>query len=430
MKVHQITRNSQLAQSVRMKELKCLTQEEHQFLSIDCKLFPELYQPGFKPFPRYDLKLTTQSIQSISQVSPSLQLAIGYLLTEIEKQAHYIVNKYYDRNIAVDEPYSEVACFDQGDIDETDIKVFSMKSNGKELNCAKELRKLLSSESNEQTMTTFMTVLVDAIEHSNSGTNLTEHISEEVDFPNIEEMLSSKNCLEHCKPFISLDDTIQIYETSSVPIEINEKKIHRFIYEDDDTGKKISSMMVSIVCHGMFNDDDGVYKPAHLSASLSRRRNYGPPEAIGCAPYDLQVINTEKNLGRIIIKFNVEETYRTQSTNIFEIQIYSQSACQHSIDVTCKVSYFVNDVLMHKLCDYFIRKKEIRQHEQSAENMKLDHRVVKRKICLLNDLIEESETLRVQCEKEIDSKEFEFEVDTQIEYQSGMQAIKVGLPPF
>jgi hypothetical protein len=34
-----------------------LSKEEHQlFISIDCVIFPEVYQSGFKPFPRYDCK--------------------------------------------------------------------------------------------------------------------------------------------------------------------------------------------------------------------------------------------------------------------------------------------------------------------------------------------------------------------------------------
>jgi hypothetical protein len=233
--------------------------------------------------------------------------------------------------------------------------------------------------------------------------------------------------LKHCKPFVLQNDIIQIYQTSSISIKMNRRKRHRFTLDDNDNDKKqVSSITVSVVCHGVF-DNEGEYDPAHISVSFHKLQQNGAPSVcLGYAPYDLQIINTERRLGRIIIKYDCEENYTTQSTkNEFEIVIHAQSSCQYSIDVSCKATYDANDILINELYTYFDSKKQMKQYETLAENATLDDRLAKRKISLLKELIKKSEMQRKKCEKDIDSKELELDLDAKIDYRSGKEEIKV-----
>ncbi len=450
--------SSKLAQSIRHRNRKSPTtkfnQEEFQFISIDSALFPQFYQPGFKPFPRYDLCINRERLSRIIQLPKEIQIAIGYLHSETELRAHYIVNKYYDAKFedttggsgggssSIESP--PLLCLDEEEQkekyddheEEQNDPVVSMKNSGKKLYDVDDLSSEIKSfqEKHKELISILHSTITDA------AVSATRIRLEEVEFTNVEELMQyDKRFFEDRKPFILLDDTISVFNTSSssssssssTPLETNENVKHRFILQDDDSWKKCSSITISIVYHGTFVD--GAYSPARLSASFHRLRqdDDGDDEvmlrtksvATGYAPYDLQVINTKKHLGRITIKFDVEENQRIELTDVFEIQLHAHSTCQYSIDVSCKATYYANHVLVHDLCSFFKRKKEVREHRRAIANAKLDERTSKRKISTLKDLIEVSETLRIRCEKNIDSKELE--LDTDDNFRVGMKELKV-----
>ena len=422
----EIMDRSELAQSTRQKDIKELSKEEHQFKSIDYVLFPYLYTPKFKPFNRYDLKLSKDRLMSILQTSHVLELAMGYLITEVELQAHYIVNKYYDRsnlNHSVEESNLTLCSKEV-----VDTPILCMKNAGRILYQIVDLRNdfgalVGNDETFERSIQYLSKLDFDAMIPQNTYRN--------IEFASINEIVDQDDCLDHHNPFIVLNDMIQVYASSSNQIKHHERRKHRFIVQDDDTQKKPSSMTVSIVFHGEFVE--GEYNPARLSVSLNKLQEQqgilSSHSLVGNAPYDMQVINSEKKLGRIFIKYKFDEqNNRAQPLkNCFEIAILAESTCQYSIDVNCTAAYYVNDLVIHELWDYLNKKKEMIMYEDKAKNARLDCRIASTKISMLKGLIQEAEKMRVKYEHDIDSREVELELNSEIDMNLQKEVVKVSL---
>jgi len=420
-----LQKHSELAHAVRKKPINHLTKEEHEFVSIDSIIFPSLYNPGFKPFPRYDLKLDRQRIMTILGAPKLLQLAMGYLETDIELKAHYLVNKYYggiDEVNVINNSESKMTDVENNDYSEEKIPAIHNYMNciGNILHQVNDLKTFGSSSENYCRFDIFCTKLNDILDEKRDDSKVY------LEFEDMEQLVEYDGNYGAINPLIRVHDTIPIYESSSCVISANQKRRHLFTLEDNDTRKRPSTMTVCIVFHGDFIGED--YRPVKLSASLNRLNENGSISILGVAPYDLQTVNTHKKLGRIVINFDFERNIKTSFESIeFDLCIKGYEVCHYSVDVHCTASYHAHDLLVHNVWTYLDRRKAIAMHEVNATNASLDYRIETMKVCLLHELIEEAEACIVQYEKEIDLLETELHLHNDSNYDQNniMDKIKV-----
>jgi hypothetical protein len=65
-----------------------LTIEEHEWVSIDCKLRPEIYDAGFKPL--FNLCLNQEELHRLLKVPKKLQHALGFVKNKRDGTRCYI----------------------------------------------------------------------------------------------------------------------------------------------------------------------------------------------------------------------------------------------------------------------------------------------------------------------------------------------------
>ena len=411
---------STLANEIRSKNFRSLAEEEHQFISIDYVLFPELYECGFKPFPRFDLQFSNKDrIIELIHLPKDVHCAIGFLMTQDELRAHFLINKYYKINRS----NNDIGSFIRSQFDQLttatlpdkvmeangqmDVPTLYMKNHGKKLynvkDCKEEMNQL--SKSKDDFFDLISTFCNNSVILSDDVV-----INEEHNFINIEEFAKEKESMENQTAFILIEDTIPFFNIQPTHMKSNEKRSQTFFLHDDDDRKKPYSITISIACQGVFVD--GKYEAAHLSASLKLINTNDTETYVGYAPYKLQFINTEQKLGHIVIKYDFDTKRSHIPTKyIFELDLIAQSTCQFSVDVTCLATFHANDVAIDQFCDFFIMCKRRRLEELHTMNRKLDQRIVKRKITMVENLIEEAEKRRKQFEVDVDSIELQMEVD-------------------
>lgn len=428
-----ILKHSESIDKIRRKDIHESTKEEHQFKSIDCILFPELYHVGFQPFPRYDLKLDKNRIVSIVQAPKELQLAMGYLQNDVELQAHYILNKYYERNQNVDilditsdsigivNQKSNVA--NSRDDEDNDIPILDLKTSGVQFHNLDDLKQILVGDMNISSLeqNRKMILLMDDLKSRMNDHKCryryatTRSKTDDIEFANIQELIhhhASENVgnnyynrpFADCNPFILIGDNVEIMQTMSSQMKSEESRCHHFIIkEDEDDRRKPASLTICIVFHGEFINEE--YNPASLSASLRMMNNNGIlTSSLGTAPYELQIINTNKKLGRIIIKYDYEKDHEASYTK-FKLEICAMSTCHYSIDVSCNVLYHAHDFVVDMHWHYLHNKCRIKQLEQNLIDEALDCRIAAIKISLLQELVQSAETIRAQYEKDIQQLE-------------------------
>ncbi len=441
-----ILKHSESIDKIRRKDIHESTKEENQFKSIDCVLFPELYHVGFQPFPRYDLKLDKNRIISIVQAPEVLQLAMGFLQNDAELQAHYIINKYYTRNQNVDNldntPDSIVFVNQKSnfvnrrnDDDNDDIPILDMKTAGVQFHNLDDLKQIFVSDLNISSLEQNRKLLV-LIDDLASRMNdhkcryrcaTTRSKSDDIEFTNIQELINhhSSRSLADCNPFILITHNIEVMQTISSEMKREESRYHHFIIkEDEDDRRRAASLTICIVFHGEFINEE--YNPACLSASLCMLNNNGiMTSSLGTAPYELQIINTNKKLGRIIIKYDYEKDHKATFAK-FQLEICAMSTCHYSIDVSCNALYHSHDFVVDMLWNYLQNQCRIKQIEQNVVDEALDCRIAAIKISLLQEMVQLAETTRDRYEKDLDSLDIQqLESDDSKNFKTIIDEIKV-----
>lgn len=96
-----LTELGQLVEKLRLKNPENRTKEEKQFVGIDLILFPEAYShislleaEQMKMDEDYQCSLTKNDLHRILNLPKVINLALPFLLSEEEIQAHYLLNKY------------------------------------------------------------------------------------------------------------------------------------------------------------------------------------------------------------------------------------------------------------------------------------------------------------------------------------------------
>jgi hypothetical protein len=417
-----VDKSSKRADITRRKNHSQLSKEEHQFISIDCVIFPEVYHSGFKPFPRYgyDLKLTKDRITSIIEAPAQLEQAMGYLETEIELLAHFIVNKFYER---IENDVYKFKHEVESDVNENEIDVpkLSIKDARKQLHQIFDFREFNINLQNNLNKISYLIEQING--HFLAYTS--QRSSAIVNIMKMEELAKADYVTEEACPFFIMDDIVQAYSVSSTQINENERKRHRFIVINDTNKAKPLALTISIVFHGSF--DKGEYKPARLSTSFKEVKIDGSISmSTGIVPYHLQSLNTQQKLGRIIMHYEFEQ-FPCYETNkyCFEIEVVSLSECRYSVDVNCDIAHDAGDVIIDELWQYFNREREIKFEGLKVDNTKLDCRILETKNELVKKLANESNSVLLTVKHEIDLHENNLEVKAEIDLRSYIETSKV-----
>ena len=234
--------------------------------------------------------------------------------------------------------------------------------------------------------------------------------------------------------FISQDESETLFETSHHFGHPSDVHIHSFeilSHEKENTShsnkgcrnssRMISSLDVGIVYQGQFCQED--YVPSTVVVRLQGKQNVAPHQKeqglsqmknVGHAPPHLQVPNTSKHLGRAVIKY---QSPHPIANGLFQIVIWMKTfASKYSIIVSGKVMYRACDFLRQEACNFFSNVDKIKEHEVVVDTSRLDIRLSKKKIELLQCSIKDIDQERTKCESDIDDCELKLENDDNVDF--------------
>lgn len=179
-------------------------------------------------------------------------------------------------------------------------------------------------------------------------------------------------------------------------------------------------MTVSVIFQGTFVGNE--YEPGYLSSSLIYFNQSQERESVGSAREPLQVVNSERKLGRLVIEYKPESNVQDMT---FEVAIKGYSACRYSLVVSGKIMCATEDFLVDELSTFLKNENEIDQHIHVVDNINLDIRVLNKKVSFLGSLCEVAEKDKQVVENDIDVEEYNLENDDDIDYFRQIDVIKV-----
>ena len=88
-------RDKKIAQDVRRKDRRERTREHLEWISIDCRLHPDIYyEAGFEPLVDHDLQLNREDLYRLMKAPRILQRAFGFITNDRELRAHSLLHRY------------------------------------------------------------------------------------------------------------------------------------------------------------------------------------------------------------------------------------------------------------------------------------------------------------------------------------------------
>ena len=219
----------------------------------------------------------------------------------------------------------------------------------------------------------------------------------------MEELLSEQNCA----------------------LESRQSRSHRFTLST--SGKdKVLDITVSVVFQGVFGPRG--YRLGRLAVQLyriptsdtSNKKSTGAndkdklamPQALGYAPYSLQVLNTPDALGRVVIHHKPQKVPLEGGT--FQVVVGAAAASKYSIQVSGAVGEDAESVLNREFEDSMKKQSRLTQCSNELEELWTSMRLSERKIAVCQALTEEAESESSRCESDIEMCNAELAEDDEI----------------
>ena len=391
-----------LGQDVRRKQSRERTVEEHEWISLDCRLYPALYEAGFEPHPTHDLDMKQHEIHRLLKIPKKLQHAFGLIQNTRELKVHSLLHRFYQIEYDGVFPFPHETL--NQDSRHDSFELIDVASISKKLASKQDICALIGDESTWN-------------DSESSECTLRRN---DIIICSLDELHDIDASLPISDTFIVLTDTVRFAERPSTLIEARERQNHSFAIQNDGNAKKLASLTISIVFQGTFIGNE--YAPGFLSASTDRLGSNEQREALGHARYDLQFVNTNKSLGRLVIEYEPSAAIDDMK---LEVTILAYSTCKYSIVISGKIMYATEDFLVNELLKFLMNEQKICQLCDTVDDINLDIRIQSRKVHLLQSLCDHMERDRQEIENKIEKEEYQLENDDSIDYFEQTDLIKV-----
>lgn len=391
--------NGALAQTTREKSFHQRSKEEHQWVSLDFRLHPEIYSKGFKPF--YDLGVMQSDVQRLWKLPKLLQMAFGFINNDVELEVHRLLNMYYDRKS-----------------NQVDYTIASIQKNEEMTNLFVDVTLIGITIPSKAEFMTFLQNLgmesewIQPWMHSDGkGDRLNERtiVLHETELGN-----SDSVSLVHedsNEIYVEQSDCVRILRIPSEIIHDREVRNYKILIQNDCI-KKLASLVVTITFHGTVHDS--IYIPGKISASLYQLEYLTTDMVnIGFADYRLQCLNTVKSMGRLIIEYR---PLRAIDNSTFCLNIIGCQTCNYSVDISGSIHYPLNEYSMNKTVKFFTLEKEIQELRLQLDELKLDARLHEILVSKLKCLVDDVDQEKVKVHNDILRCEYDLETEDSNDY--------------
>ena len=206
-------------------------------------------------------------------------------------------------------------------------------------------------------------------------------------------------------------------EESGQSLESRQSRSHKFKIGADEKDK-ILDLTISVVFQGVFGPRG--YRLGRLAVQLYRipsdeekaNDTDAQPQALGCAPYELQILNTPDALGRIVIHHKPRRIPVEPGT--FQVVIGAAAASKYSIQVHGTLGEAAKTVLDAEFESSLTKQTRLSQCSKELAELWTSMRLAERKITVCQGLIDEAESESARCEADIEMCNNELAEDDEI----------------
>ncbi|GMH66094.1 hypothetical protein TL16_g04355 [Triparma laevis f. inornata] len=207
------------------------------------------------------------------------------------------------------------------------------------------------------------------------------------------------------KVLVTSGKTAELINEQNCSLESRQSRTHKVAVEFQ--GKdKILDLTVSVVFQGVFGPRG--YRLGRLAVQLYRmpseqdKKNDpgAQPQALGYAPYELQILNTPDTLGRVVIVHKPNKIPVEDGT--FQVVIGAAAASKYSIQVTGTLGEDAETVLNREFTMSVEKQKRLSQVSMELNELWTSMRLAERKIAVCQGLTDEAESESARCESDIE----------------------------
>ncbi|GMH74329.1 hypothetical protein TrST_g7101 [Triparma strigata] len=207
------------------------------------------------------------------------------------------------------------------------------------------------------------------------------------------------------KVLVTSGKTTELINEQNCSLESRQSRTHKVDIKFD--GKdKILDLTVSVVFQGVFGPRG--YRLGRLAVQLYRMPSaedkkkdpLAAPQALGYAPYELQILNTPDTLGRVVIVHKPNKIPVEDGT--FQVVIGAAAASKYSIQVSGTLGEDAETVLNREFTTSLEKQKRLSQVSLELNELWTSMRLAERKIAVCQGLTEEAESESARCESDIE----------------------------
>ena len=400
-------KDKDIAQHVRRKRSCERLIEEHEWVSIDCKLNHFLYNRSFKPHSEYDLRLDRNDILRLLSLPNKLQHAFGHINTLQEFRAYLLLFKFYIVQNEHDWHWQDTpqSCID------VENKQMDINLVGRRLASLHDIWSFLQD-----------TVGINDLnwgESESSRYPMTFNTRDEAIISSLKD-LDSVDPKVHPRTFLVLHDLENLADGVSYRAETFKTYCHRISLENSGGAKRVKNITISIIYQGTFIGND--YIPGNLSARLVKTSEEVENEDIGTALPSLQILNTFKNLGRLVIEYEPENAVE-EGTYVLYVSAFSEYT--YNISISGKIMYDTEAYLTNELHSFVFKKNKARKLMFTSDKIMLDLRIHEKEVALMKELWTRTKEATKEIKKKLEAEEFQMDHDDTLNYESQTNVVEV-----
>jgi hypothetical protein len=203
--------------------------------------------------------------------------------------------------------------------------------------------------------------------------------------------------------YILCDNLVNIFNYKANTLECGEQSVHRFMIQNG-SARKLASLDISIVYSGCLKGEK--YFTGHVTASLSHKPQSNSYPYSEETLYNEHTIDTEAGIviGELQRTAPLDEKFGCISiafcphpfiqSGDFQLTIKADALTRYSVHISGRACISVEDVISHKLLQYFLMKKVIGDKKECSFHSWLDLRVMERRYLALVDLLNNADDER------------------------------------
>jgi len=401
-------KDKDIAQHVRRKKSCERLTEEHEWVSIDCKLNHFLYNRSFKPHSEYDLRLGRNDIFRLLSLPNKLQRAFGHINTLQEFRAYLLLFKFYivqNKHDWQEEDTSQ-CCID------VENKQLDINLVGRRLASLHDIRLFLQDKVG-------IADLNWCESESSRYPPITFNTREEASISSLRD-LDSVDPKVHPRTFLVLHDLENLTDGVSFRAETFKTYCHKISLENCWGAKRLKKITISIIFQGTFIGKD--YIPGKLSARLAKTSDEVGYEDIGTALPSLQILNTFKNLGRLVIEYEPKNVFE-EGTYALYVSAFSEYT--YNISISGKIMYDTEAFLTNELHSFVVKRNKARELICTLDEIMLDMRIHEKEVALIKELWSRTKQSTKEIERNLEAEEFQMDHDDTLKYESQTIVIEV-----